>query len=156
LRIDTEAGSRFLRLNLGPLDRGPISEAEIYAGATEITDIVEANAAVGERERSLRSLAARILEVQDQERRRFARDLHDVTGQEIAAISMSLGSLMNRSNDSEKPESSKDLSDAMRLLYKVQAEIRTLSYVLHPPLLDERGLAFALEWYVEGFRKRSG
>jgi len=155
LRIDSEAGTRFLRLNLGPLVSSVFPGAEIHATAIEITDVVNANAAIRQRENSLRSLAARILQVQDLERRRIARDLHDVTGQEMAAISMALGSLLNRCQSSPTGLA-KDLSDSMNLLRKVQDEIRTLSYVLHPPLLDERGLGSALEWYVDGFRKRSG
>jgi signal transduction histidine kinase/CheY-like chemotaxis protein len=155
LRIDSASGTRFLRLNLGPLDRPVFAGAEIHATAEDTTDVVNANAVVRERENSLRSLAARILKVQDQERRRIARDLHDVTGQEIAAISMALGSLLNQYQSSGK-DFARDLTDSMSLLRKVQDEIRTLSYVLHPPLLDERGLGSALEWYVDGFRKRSG
>ena len=155
LRIDSPNGTRFLRLNMGPLERPVLAGAEIHATAAETTDVVNANAVLREREDSLRSLAARILNVQDQERRRIARDLHDVTGQEIAAISMCLGSLLNQCQSS-RIDLAKDLSDSMNLLHKVQDEIRTLSYLLHPPLLDERGLGAALEWYVDGFRKRSG
>ena len=155
LRIDSGSETRFLRLHLGPLHTAAFAGAEIHATAIETTDVMDANAALQEREHSLQSLPARILKVQDEERRRIARDLHDVTGQEIAAISMGLGSLLSRC-DSSKPELAKGISDSMNLLRRVENEIRTLSYVLHPPLLDERGLGSALEWYVDGFRKRSG
>jgi two-component system, NarL family, sensor kinase len=155
LQVDAEDRKRFLRLSLGPLDSRTIAGAQIRATAIETTDLVEANRAVRERENVLRSLTARILQVQDNERRRIARDLHDVTAQEIAAISMSLGSFMTRA-ECLGPDFKSEIGDAMDLLRKVQDEIRTLSYVLHPPLLDERGLASALQWYIDGFKKRSG
>ena len=123
--------------------------------AREVTELVEANLALRESEVSLRALSARILQVQDQERRKIARDLHDTTGQELAVLVMSLKHL---SDSLGRPglEVRKALVDAADLARKVNEEIRTLSYLLHPPLLDEFGLESALKWYAEGFARRSG
>ncbi len=144
---------RTIRLTLGPVggERG----ATIRIVATEVTEIVETNRALQETEASLRSLSARILQLQDQERRRIARDLHDTTGQELAVIVMTLKHL---SDSLDRPgfDARKAILDAVELARKVNEEIRTLSYLLHPPLLDEFGLGSALKWYVEGFNKRSG
>ena len=116
---------------------------------------METNRALRESEASLRSLCARILQLQDQERRRIARDLHDTTGQELAVIVMSLKHLSN-SLDQPGFDARKAIVEVSELARQVNDEIRTLSYLLHPPLLDEFGLASALKWYVEGFNKRSG
>ena len=143
---------RTIRLTLGPVggERG----ATIRIVATEVTELVETNKALRETEASLRSLSARILQLQDQERRRIARDLHDVTGQELAVIVMTLKRL---SDSLDRPEfdARTAILDAVELARKVNEEIRTLSYLLHPPLLDEFGLGSALKWYVEGVNKRS-
>ena len=123
--------------------------------ATEVTELVEANRALRRSEASLHTMSARLLQVQDEERRRMARDLHDVTGQELAVCVMALDNLKTMA---ERP--GLDLKSAIcqsaDLLRKVDAEIRTLSYLLHPPLLDEMGLASALLWFIDGFSKRTG
>ena len=123
--------------------------------AREVTEIMETNRSLRESEASLRSLCARILQLQDQERRRIARDLHDTTGQELAVIVMSLKHLSN-SLDQPGFDARKAIAEVSELARQVNDEIRTLSYLLHPPLLDEFGLGYALKWYVEGFNKRSG
>jgi signal transduction histidine kinase len=145
--------SRTIRLVLGPVagERGPT----IRIVATEVTELVEANNALRETEASLRSLSARILQLQDEERRHIARDLHDTTGQELAVIVISLKHVYD-SLDRPGFDARKAILDAADLARKVNEEIRTLSYLLHPPLLDEFGLGSALMWYVEGFNKRSG
>ena len=84
----------------------------------------------------------------------MARDLHDTTGQELAVLVMSLRHL-SESLDRPGLDVRKALADAAELANKVNDEIRTFSYVLHPPLLDQLGLASALKWYVEGFSARS-
>jgi two-component system, NarL family, sensor kinase len=127
----------------------------ICAVATELTELVETNEALRVTETSLRQLSGRLLQLQDEERRRIARDLHDVTGQKIALLSMSLdrlGRLVGSSSDDVR-ETFEETRDVVR---KVGEEIRTLSYLLHPPLLDESGLGSAVRWYAEGFQKRSG
>ena len=103
--------------------------------AREVTAIMETNGALRESAASLRSLCARILQLQDQERRRIARDLHDTTGQELAVIVMSLKHL---SNNLDQPgfDARKAIVEVSELARQVNDEIRTLSYLLHPPLLD--------------------
>jgi len=91
---------------------------------------------------------------QDQERRRIARDLHDSAGQYLAAMQMNLNTLQK---DSAIADSAKSrITDSVDLVERCMAEIRTLSYLLHPPLLDEMGLRSAIVSYVEGFAARSG
>jgi PAS domain S-box-containing protein len=104
---------------------------------------------------SLRDLSARLLRMRDDEQRRLARELHDSVGQLLAAIGMNLAVV---SAESQKLSSSaaKCLAENAELIQEVTREIRTISHLLHPPLLDEAGLASALRWYVEGFAKRSG
>jgi signal transduction histidine kinase len=96
-----------------------------------------------------RTLSARVLHLQDQERRKFARELHDSVGQNLAAMKMALSLLQ-----SDLPDD-KSLRDCLKLLDDSIAETRTISYLLHPPMLDEAGLASAVRWFVEGFGKRS-
>jgi PAS domain S-box-containing protein len=105
--------------------------------------------------RDLRELSARLLQVQDDERRRIARDLHDGTGQMLALLSMTLSRLETEAGKFS-PELAKGLAENVEIVKEVSAELRTLSYLLHPPLLDETGLESALRWYVDGFGKRSG
>src|SRR6202023_4009935 len=112
----------------------------ICAVATELTELVDTNEALRVPETSLRQLSARLLQLQDEERRRIARDLHDVTGQKIALLSMSLDRL-GRLIDSRKTEVKETLAESCDVVRKIAEEIRTLSYLLHPPLLDESGLA---------------
>lgn len=106
-------------------------------------------------EESLRRLAARLLASQDDERRRIARELHDSTAQNLLAISLNLG-LLERTPSHRSAHAQGCLADTRRLIEQVQQEIRTLAYLLHPPALDEAGLAVALRWYVEGFARRTG
>ncbi len=120
--------------------------------ADEVTELVETNLQLRETEASLRALSGRILQLQDQERRKMARDLHDTIGQELAVLVMSLRRLAD-SVGRPGIDMHKALVDASELARKVNDEIR--SYVLHPPLLDQLGLASALKWYVEGFSARS-
>ena len=101
---------------------------------------------------SLQELSARILRVQDEEHRRIARDLHDSVGQLIAALSMNLAYLKEKNTDTGLVKS---ISDSQRLAEQMSGEIRTISHLLHPPLLDELGLASALNWYVREFSQRS-
>ena len=122
--------------------------------ATELTELVEAKGALISHEESLRQISARLLRVQDEERRHIARDLHDVTGQKLAMQSMALSHVLAKSGLDE--ESRRALSECANLTKQVSEEIRTLSYMLHPPLLDELGLASGVKWYVVGFERRTG
>lgn len=107
---------------------------------------------VEQRTAVLRKLSAQLMRVQDDERRRMARELHDGLGQYLAAAQINL-TLYADSNGSDK---SNFLAEARRLVTESVAGIRTLSYLLHPPLLDEAGFYAAAQWYVDGFSKRSG
>ncbi|MGA9143467.1 MAG: PAS domain S-box protein [Candidatus Acidiferrales bacterium] len=106
-------------------------------------------------ERSLRNLSGRLLRLQDDERRRIARELHDTTGQSLAALSMYLG-VVSESQTGLSRVARKALWEGLSLAEQCAREIRTVSYLLHPPLLDELGLVSALRWYVKGFSERSG
>jgi PAS domain S-box-containing protein len=108
-----------------------------------------------ESEQQLAELSGRLLRTQDEERRRIARELHDVTAQSIGLIMLNLAqvesaaaTLDNRSKDK--------LIESLALGEQALKDIRTLSYILHPPLLDQAGLITALKWYVKGFHERSG
>jgi PAS domain S-box-containing protein len=148
------AKPRTIRLTLSP--NRELGLEAICAVATELTEIVDANEALRVTETSLRQLSARLLQLQDEERRRIARDLHDITGQKIAVLSMSLDRLA-RQAEQRKPEAAKEsIKESRDIVSQIGEEIRTLSYILHPPLLDECGLASAVHWYAEGFEKRSG
>jgi PAS domain S-box-containing protein len=144
---------RTIRLTLSP--NRELGLEAICAVATELTEIVDANEALRVTETSLRQLSARLLQLQDEERRRIARDLHDITGQKIAVLSMSLDRLA-RQTEQRKPEAKESIKESREIVSQIGEEIRTLSYILHPPLLDECGLASAVHWYAEGFEKRSG
>lgn len=101
----------------------------------------------------LRRLSGRLMQSQDDERRRIARELHDGLGQYLVASKMSLDLLsMTLSRDSRARER---LADAAKQIETAISETRTISHLLHPPLLDEVGLHSALVWYAEGFAKRS-
>src|ERR1700733_1942667 len=107
-----------------------------------------------EAEESLRNLSARLLQLQDDERRRIARELHDSTGQSLAALVIHLSAV--RASLSEADETTAALlREAIQISQTASDEIRTLSYLLHPPTLDYAGLKSALEWYIEGFTQRS-
>ncbi|HEX3106319.1 MAG TPA: sensor histidine kinase [Terriglobales bacterium] len=104
-------------------------------------------------EEQLRQLSVRLMTLQDEERRHIARDLHDTTGQTLAAMKMTTA-LIQRT--AAGPEMLRLLDDLNALTDEAVQEIRTTSYLLHPPLLDEAGIASAVQWFVEGFSKRSG
>ncbi len=103
--------------------------------------------------RNLRELSARLMQLQDDERRRIARELHDSVGQMLAALSMNLASV--RSDVERLAQTAATLTDSESIVQDMSTEVRTISHLLHPPLLDEAGLNSALRWYVEGFSQRS-
>ena len=105
-------------------------------------------------EDSLRLLTARLLNIQDEERRRFARELHDSAGQLLTAMSMGLA-VVQQESDKLSTTAAHALSDATNLLQETLREIRTISHLMHPPLLDEAGLTSAIRWYAEGYAERS-
>jgi two-component system NarL family sensor kinase len=99
-------------------------------------------------------LSARLLQAQDEERRRIARELHDGVGQLLAAIGMNVAQIV-REKDQLSPAAARSAEDMRHSIERASAEIRTVSYLLHPPLLDEVGLPTALRWYADGFAERS-
>jgi PAS domain S-box-containing protein len=105
-------------------------------------------------EQELRELSARLLRLQDEERRRVARDLHDSTGQTLTAMKLALASLENLV--ATVPNARKLIDDLNSLTDHALQDVRTTSHLLHPPLLDEAGFSSAARWYVEEFGKRSG
>jgi signal transduction histidine kinase len=119
---------------------------QVGAIVVEITDqrVLEA---------SLRSLTRKLLRAQDEEQRRIARDLHDSINQYHVALKMNLLRLRRNGTESKRAEL---LAQSIQLLDHCMAETRTISYLLHPPLLDEMGFASATRWYAKGFAQRSG
>jgi anti-sigma regulatory factor (Ser/Thr protein kinase) len=107
-----------------------------------------------QRTAELQILSQRLLKVQDEERRKLSRDLHDSTGQTLAALKISISFLEEHCK--QNPSTMALASEVAGLADQAIEEIRTMSYLLHPPLLDEVGFACAAEWYVEGFAKRTG
>jgi len=106
-------------------------------------------------EQELRKLSGRLLRLQDEERRRIAQDLHDSTGQDLAALATMLGQLSGLTPSTERRKR-RLLSECKALADKCIREVRTLSYVLYPPVLDQAGLEDAIRDYVKGFTNRSG
>jgi signal transduction histidine kinase len=98
---------------------------------------------------SLRGLSARLINLQDEERRKFSRELHDSLGQDLAALKMLLP-MIDRTRTGDP-----NLAECMQIVDKAITETRTISHLLHPPLLDEAGLTVAVKWYVDGFAQRS-
>jgi len=109
---------------------------------------------VYEQSERLRDLSARLLQAQDDERRRIARELHDSVGQILTVLGLNVASLAMHS-PALAPDVAQTVEQSERLLDQLNREIRTMSYLLHPPLLDESGLTEALRWYVGGLSQRS-
>jgi two-component system NarL family sensor kinase len=103
---------------------------------------------------ALAQLSGRLLEMQDEERRRIARDLHDNTGQNLGALSIGLSMILSTARID--PRTRQALKESLALADSSVREIRTISYLLHPPLLDELGLQSALRTYAEGYSERTG
>lgn len=127
---------------------GPEISPEAPAPRREETEGLERQNA-----ESYRALSARILELQDVERRKIARELHDSVGQYLVGLKLSLGELQAGKSlaISDNPAL---LSETIDPMDRAIREVRTLSHLLHPPLLDELGLDSAVRWYVEGFSGR--
>jgi len=103
----------------------------------------------------LRTFSQRLLHAQDQERRHIARELHDSAGQTLTVLGMNVAQLIEKAKRSA-PELVSDVKQLEETVQQLHREIRTTSYLLHPPLLDESGLSSALNWYVQGLMERSG
>jgi PAS domain S-box-containing protein len=122
-------------------------EQSIRDNAAELEKMVD------RRTDELRRLSVRLMTMQDQERRRLARDLHDGLGQELAVAKMVLDKVILRKSAQPPDES---WIQASSIVDRAIQQVRSMSHLLHPPLLDEVGLLSALSWYVEGLTKRSG
>lgn len=116
--------------------------------------VVERTAELKQAEENLRLLSGQLLQVLDEERRRIARELHDSTGQVLAALAMNLAVMQSEARPGEA--TARATQESLQLVQDLSKELRTISYLLHPPLLDETGLESALRWYVQGFAERSG
>jgi PAS domain S-box-containing protein len=118
-------------------------------------ELEQRNVEVVRQSEQLRDLSSRLLRSQDEERRRLARELHDSAGQILTALGINLARVAQHA-DQIPAHLAKDADDSLRLVQQLTQEIRTMSYLLHPPLLDEAGLAEALGWYTKGLMERSG
>jgi len=132
-----------------------VSLSALGAGDTTLALAVVHDVTARKRaEQDLRFLSAELMRLQDEERRRIGRDLHDSTGQSLAALELALAQLLHHSQGLS-PEARATLEMCARTAQHCSAEIRTASYLLHPPLLDELGLVSALRWLADGLRARS-
>ena len=103
---------------------------------------------------NLRELSGHLQQLRDEERRQIARELHDSIGQMLAALSMNIAKVQSQS-DRLDPAAARAASENAAIVEQISKEIRTISHLLHPPLLDVSGLASAIRWYVDGFSERS-
>jgi len=141
---------------LVPHAAAAIHNAQLYERAERhAAELEKRIQALKQAEASLRRLSGRLLHLQDEERRRISRELHDSTAQALAGLAMNLSLLSDRVSALD-PAARRALAESLALTEQCAREIRTVSYLLHPPLLEEVGLASALRWYAEGFTKRSG
>jgi PAS domain S-box-containing protein len=138
-------GSEFpVEISLSPLETP--EGLLISAAIRDVTERKKANDALSE-------LSQRLLQVRDDERRRIARDLHDSTGQKLAALKMQLDSI--RLQPHLAPQFAKVIDECSDIAANLTVELRTMSYLLHPPFLDEMGLTHAVRWFVSGLKERS-
>jgi signal transduction histidine kinase len=128
------------------LDERQRAEEELRRAHDELESLVE------KRTLALRRLSARLMRVQDEERRRIARELHDGLGQWLAAAEINIDLALNREDTKAAPI----LQETRKLLDHAISSLRTMSYLLHPPLLDEAGFDAAARWFVEGLVRRTG
>jgi PAS domain S-box-containing protein len=164
--VESSAGSfdwTHRRLDTGAFFCAAVDVSSLDAGGKTLTlavihDVSERKLMDDERERvldELHELAATLVHIQDDERRRIGRDLHDSTGQSLAALELGLTRLA-RVVEPFSSSARALVDEGVALARQCSTEIRTASYLLHPPLLDEIGLLSALRWLADGLRQRSG
>jgi PAS domain S-box-containing protein len=119
----------------------------------EVVERKEAELRLHDSERSLRDLSIHLLRSQDEERRRIGRDLHDSLGQYLAVLKMKLDLLASGRTEGEAPQ---ELRQCVSLTEDSIKEVRTISHLLYPPMLEETGLTAAIPWFLDGFSSRSG
>jgi PAS domain S-box-containing protein len=140
-------GTEFpVEISLSPLD----TEEGVLVSAA-IRDITERKLA----ERDLLDLSSRLLSAQDEERRRLAREIHDSTAQTLSALSLNLTLLGQVARPTLDERAAQALAESLDLSRQASRELRTFSFLLHPPALDQANLAQALRWYVDGFTHRT-
>lgn len=120
--------------------------------AADVTGEVQAQRKLQESQEQLQVLSARLMNLQDAERRRIARDLHDSTAQALSALEMNTSLLESMATDEKTRKLAAETAGISR---QVCQELRNISYLLHPPLLEEEGLVFAIRWFADGFTKRN-
>lgn len=159
-----DGGYRWFRARAVPIRDGQDEIVRWYGTCSDIHDskvleyAMRDNAAklekmVEDRTSDLRRLSVRLMTMQDQERRRIARELHDGLGQELAVAKMILDSTLQ---DKASQSGMAACAEAVSIIDRAIQQVRTLSHLLHPPLLDEVGLLSALTWFVDGLTERSG
>ena len=168
-----EANERLLVAAVDAQNRSDEAHADAARARAELDDLMnrlrEANErlataaahaqmmaeAAAARQEEYRQLSSRLLTLQDEERRRLALDLHDSTAQCLAALTMNLD-VVESTRGALDARGRRALAESRSLAERCSREVRTFAYLLHPPLLDERGLPAAVRWFVEGFTTRSG
>jgi PAS domain S-box-containing protein len=117
-------------------------------------ELQQRNVEILRQSEQLQELSQRLLQIQDDERRHIARELHDSAGQVVVALGMNLASIARHAKKNSPLD--QPVKECQELVQQLNREIRTMSYLLHPPLLDENGLPEALHWYIQGVKERSG
>lgn len=137
---------------MGEADRRQRIRLQNAAGELE-EKVQDRTAELDRTNQSLRELTGRLMNLQDEERRRIARELHDNAGQALAALAMNLDTV---ANDLQRlMKTANTVTDSAGIVQQMTGDIRTMSYLLHPPLLDDAGLVPALQWFIHGFSERS-
>jgi signal transduction histidine kinase len=156
-RVITTAGEVRHWVSKARVIRGPDGAPVRQVGViTDVTDKVNAEERIAEMNSALRDLSTRLMRSQDEERRRFARDLHDSTAQSLTALSFSLKVVSDVPAVASNHEASMALLDCSAMVEACIREVRTMSYLLHPILLDDLGLDAALRNFASGFERRTG
>jgi signal transduction histidine kinase len=141
--------------NRRSLAKSRLAEEQLRSAHAELErKVQERTTELSRANENLRELSGHLQQLRDEERRQIARELHDSVGQLLAAISMNIATLQSQSHKLDSA-GARAVSENSALVQQMGKEIRTISHLLHPPLLDVAGLASAVRWYVDGFSERS-